>query len=152
MRIRLLKNLASTIIIHKKTLWLLGIGGRGRTTNFNPVIGALTLSSSPHQNDHSLAYIENPNFKISKRWHIGHSDHHRDHEDDLLSGKEGERIFRLGLASDVGLAAGKALTGYLSGSTAIIADAAHSVSDVVIFFFYVSNKDGGCGRRFFVQC
>ncbi|XP_027098323.1 metal tolerance protein 2 isoform X1 [Coffea arabica] len=132
MRIRLLKNLASTIIIHKKTLWLLGIGGRGRTTNFNPVIGALTLSSSPHQNDHSLAYIENPNFKISKRWHIGHSDHHRDHEDDLLSGKEGERIFRLGLASDVGLAAGKALTGYLSGSTAIIADAAHSVSDVVL--------------------
>ncbi|XP_071923418.1 metal tolerance protein C1-like isoform X3 [Coffea arabica] len=132
MRIRSLKNLASPIIIHKKTLWLLGIGGRGRTTNFNPVIGALTLSSSPYQNDPSLAYTENPNFKISKRWHIGHSDHHRDHEDDLLSGKEGERIFRLGLASDVGLAAGKALTGYLSGSTAIIADAAHSVSDVVM--------------------
>lgn len=38
----------------------------------------------------------------------------------------------MGLAADVGLAAGKALTGYLSGSTAIIADAAHSVSDVVL--------------------
>ena len=40
-------------------------------------------------------------------------------------------VFRLGLAADFGLAAGKAVTGYLSGSTAIIADAAHSVSDVV---------------------
>lgn len=38
----------------------------------------------------------------------------------------------MGLAADIGLAAGKAFTGYLSGSTAIIADAAHSVSDVVL--------------------
>ncbi|KAL8215396.1 hypothetical protein R6Q57_004845 [Mikania cordata] len=44
----------------------------------------------------------------------------------------GERIFRLGLAADVGLTAGKILAGYLSGSTAIIADAAHSLSDVVL--------------------
>uniref|UniRef100_A0A2N9E149 Uncharacterized protein n=1 Tax=Fagus sylvatica TaxID=28930 RepID=A0A2N9E149_FAGSY len=49
-----------------------------------------------------------------------------------MSGKEGENIFRLGLAADIGLATGKALTGYLTGSTAIIADAAHSVSDVVL--------------------
>lgn len=44
----------------------------------------------------------------------------------------------MGLAADVGLAAGKALTGYLSGSTAIIADAAHSVSDVVTFLCFCS--------------
>lgn len=58
-----------------------------------------------------------------RRGHTGHS-HHRD-------GREAEKVFRLSLAADVGLAAGKAVAGYLSGSTAIIADAAHSVSDVV---------------------
>lgn len=59
-------------------------------------------------------------------WRRGHTGHSR-HRD----GKEAEKVFRLGLAADFGLAAGKAVTGYLSGSTAIIADAAHSVSDVV---------------------
>ncbi|MFS7901730.1 putative cation efflux protein [Helianthus anomalus] len=71
----------------------------------------------------SFGYYENPNFQISKRWHVGHSHHDQTSE-------EGDRIFRLGLAADVGLTAGKVLTGYLSGSTAIIADAAHSLSDV----------------------
>jgi hypothetical protein len=62
---------------------------------------------------------------------LGHSNHDHGHRHNHVSGKEGEKIFRLGLAADIGLATGKALTGYLSGSTAIIADAAHSVSDVV---------------------
>lgn len=75
----------------------------------------------------SFPYPENPSLKISKRWHVGHSHHH--HEQ---TSQEGERIFRLGLAADIGLTAGKVLTGYLSGSTAIIADAAHSLSDVVL--------------------
>ncbi|KAL0435852.1 UNVERIFIED_CONTAM: Metal tolerance protein C1 [Sesamum radiatum] len=80
-----------------------------------------------------LLFSENPNFKIHRRWHLGHTHHHDHHEHrDLHSGKEGEKIFRLGLAADIGLAAGKAVTGYLSGSTAIIADAAHSISDVVL--------------------
>lgn len=82
----------------------------------------------------STCFSENPNFKIHRRWHVGgghsHHHHHHDHQD-LRSGKEGENIFRLGLAADIGLATGKAVTGYLSGSTAIIADAAHSISDVV---------------------
>nr|XP_043610721.1 metal tolerance protein 2 isoform X2 [Erigeron canadensis] len=82
----------------------------------NPLIPQLYNRSS----------TENPNFKIFKRCHVGHS-HHQDQ-----TSQEGERIFRLGLAADVGLTAGKVLTGYLSGSTAIIADAAHSVSDVVL--------------------
>ncbi|KAL2535314.1 Metal tolerance protein C1 [Forsythia ovata] len=73
----------------------------------------------------------NPNFRIHKRWHIGHS-HHQHHNQDVHSGKEGEKIFGLGLAADIGLATGKSLTGYLTGSTAIIADAAHSISDVVL--------------------
>ncbi|XP_070012119.1 metal tolerance protein C1 isoform X2 [Nicotiana sylvestris] len=70
-------------------------------------------------------------FMLQKRWHTGHSHSHHDH-DDLRSGKNGERIFRLGLAADIGLAASKAFTGYICGSTAIIADAAHSISDVVL--------------------
>ncbi|KAL1542660.1 Metal tolerance protein C1 [Salvia divinorum] len=79
--------------------------------------------------DRPAFYSENPNIKIFRRWHGSHS--HHDHGDSH-HGKEGERIFRLGLAADVGLAVGKAFTGYVSGSTAIIADAAHSVSDVVL--------------------
>ncbi|KDP28108.1 hypothetical protein JCGZ_13879 [Jatropha curcas] len=76
--------------------------------------------------------IDVPLYHISRRWHFGHSHDHSDSRRHRPSGQEGEKIFRLGLASDIGLAAGKALTGYLSGSTAIIADAAHSVSDVVL--------------------
>lgn len=91
----------------------------------NPTIIAQTLNS--HLQDHSLSISQNPIYSIPRRWHMGHS-HHPDED----YGKEGEKIFRLGLAADIGLAAGKALTGYLSGSTAIIADAAHSVSDVVL--------------------
>ncbi|XP_021906855.1 metal tolerance protein 2 isoform X2 [Carica papaya] len=74
-----------------------------------------------------------PTRKVSRRWHFGdsHHHHHHHHHSDL-SGTHGESIFRLGLAADIGLAAGKTVTGYLSGSTAIIADAAHSVSDVVL--------------------
>jgi Co/Zn/Cd efflux system component len=62
---------------------------------------------------------------------LGHSHNDHDHHHHHVSGKEGEKVFRLGLAADIGLAIGKTLTGYLSGSTAIIADAAHSISDVV---------------------
>ncbi|CAA2987678.1 metal tolerance 2 isoform X1 [Olea europaea subsp. europaea] len=92
-----------------------------------PTAALLALNSELYGNSD-----DNPNFKVHKRWHIGHSHRQHDHHQDLSSGKEGEKIFRLGLAADVGLATGKALTGYLSGSTAIIADAAHSVSDVVL--------------------
>uniref|UniRef100_A0A1D1ZHC0 Metal tolerance protein C1 n=1 Tax=Anthurium amnicola TaxID=1678845 RepID=A0A1D1ZHC0_9ARAE len=67
-------------------------------------------------------------FTISRRWHMGdHSHHHHRAE-----GKDADGVFKLGLAADTALSAGKALTGYLSGSTAIIADAAHSVSDIIL--------------------
>ncbi|XP_030451715.2 metal tolerance protein 2 isoform X1 [Syzygium oleosum] len=72
---------------------------------------------------------------VPRRWNLGRSHHDRDRDHDrgrFSAGEEGERIFRMGLAADVCLAAGKAVTGYLSGSTAIIADAAHSASDVVL--------------------
>lgn len=81
--------------------------------------------------DHSTPCAENPSFMIHKRWHVGHT-HHQHEGRDSHSGEQGEKVFRLGLAADIGLAAGKSITGYLSGSTAIIADAAHSISDVVL--------------------
>ncbi|KAK9282317.1 hypothetical protein L1049_005231 [Liquidambar formosana] len=94
----------------------------------------LIQTLNPHLHDTSFIFSDKPNCYISKRWHLGNSrhshDHHHHHHDG--SGEEGEKIFQLGLAADIGLATGKALTGYLTGSTAIIADAAHSVSDVVL--------------------
>ncbi|WVY97880.1 hypothetical protein V8G54_030031 [Vigna mungo] len=110
-----------------------------RYRNLNPLyrtcITRLSSSNFPPPvleslNCHPLQSFltENPAFKIPKRWHLGHS-HHDDHD---RRHKEGENIFRLGLAADICLATGKAFTGYLSGSTAIIADAAHSISDVVL--------------------
>ncbi|XP_031373740.1 metal tolerance protein 2 isoform X2 [Punica granatum] len=92
---------------------------------------------SVHLRDPSSLFHGKPDFyAVPRRWHLGHShshSHSHDHHEHLqLSGKEGENIFRLGLAADIGLSAGKAFVGYLSGSTAIIADAAHSVSDVVL--------------------
>ncbi|KAJ7972922.1 Metal tolerance-like protein [Quillaja saponaria] len=114
--------------------------------NFNPLYKTCTrlLSSHAHRKsqshivqslnfyrlEHPLVFSDNPIYKISRRWHLGHSHDHEHHHH--FNGKEGENIFKLGLAADIGLATGKAFTGYLSGSTAIIADAAHSISDVVL--------------------
>ncbi|WVZ56903.1 hypothetical protein U9M48_007369 [Paspalum notatum var. saurae] len=69
-----------------------------------------------------------PHWLVPARGHVGHSHHHGGE----VGGEASERIFRLGLAADVVLTAGKAVTGYLSGSTAIAADAAHSLSDIVL--------------------
>lgn len=45
--------------------------------------------------------------------------------------RESELISRVGLWADVALTGAKGAAGWLSGSTAILADAAHSVSDIV---------------------
>ncbi|KAL5795644.1 hypothetical protein ACOSQ2_000464 [Xanthoceras sorbifolium] len=113
---------------------------RFRFDNFNSVYRTYVsrLSSQCNKNHHPIFHFKHhPSslfshelyFKVPIRLHLGHS--HHDHRHDF-SGKDAENIFRLGLASDIGLATGKALTRYLSGSTAIIADAAHSISDVVL--------------------
>ncbi|RYR70775.1 hypothetical protein Ahy_A02g005083 isoform B [Arachis hypogaea] len=119
-----------------------------RFRNLNPIYRACIarLSSSSqnrttakkslnlYQKESIFIFSENPVFRIPRREHFGHSHHDHDHHhrfsQDLK--EEGENIFRLGLAADIGLATGKAFTGYVSGSTAIIADAAHSISDVVL--------------------
>ncbi|KAM4086637.1 hypothetical protein ACJW30_10G117600 [Castanea mollissima] len=99
----------------------------------NPIIFQTLNSHLQTLSDSETHKYNHPVYKIPKRWHLGHSHHGHDQEEQNQQyGKEGENIFRLGLAADIGLATGKAFTGYLSGSTAIIADAAHSVSDVVL--------------------
>lgn len=122
---------------------------RYRFYRLNPILQSFytRLSSATHQEFHSIPPIQSlnlqpqnsllgiyddPKNRISRRWHLGHAHRHDDHH---RFGEEGESIFKLGLGADIALAAGKAVTGYLSGSTAIIADAAHSVSDVVIFIW-----------------
>jgi divalent metal cation (Fe/Co/Zn/Cd) transporter len=42
-------------------------------------------------------------------------------------------VLKLGLWGDILLTIGKGTAGYVSGSKAIIADAAHSLSDIVCF-------------------
>uniref|UniRef100_A0A0E0KDN1 Uncharacterized protein n=1 Tax=Oryza punctata TaxID=4537 RepID=A0A0E0KDN1_ORYPU len=74
-----------------------------------------------------------PHWLVPARGHVGHSHSHHHHDGEGEGGGEAsERVFRLGLAADVVLTVGKAVTGYLSGSTAIAADAAHSLSDIVL--------------------
>ncbi|XP_034690814.1 metal tolerance protein 2 isoform X2 [Vitis riparia] len=99
-----------------------------QTPNFP---NSTTRSFNPQSYDPSSIFPHNPIFRVPKRWHFGHSHNHHDHQHHHSS-EVGESIFRLGLFADIGLVTGKALTGYLSGSTAIIADAAHSASDVVL--------------------
>jgi hypothetical protein len=67
------------------------------------------------------------------RTHIGHAAHEHSHEADEKAGEAGERVLKLGLWGDILLTIGKGTAGYVSGSKAIIADAAHSLSDIVCF-------------------
>ncbi|KAJ7235000.1 hypothetical protein O6H91_Y449500 [Diphasiastrum complanatum] len=78
----------------------------------------------------STVAIQKKAWMINRRHHMGHSHHQHGPQQSL--GGPGERVARLGLVSDIALAIGKTAAGYISGSTAIIADAAHSISDVVL--------------------
>lgn len=73
-----------------------------------------------------------PEWRLSqRRTHMGHAHGHDEHESHEKLGAYGEKILRWGLWSDIILTISKAAAGYVSGSTAIIADAAHSASDIV---------------------
>ncbi|KAL2636041.1 hypothetical protein R1flu_007520 [Riccia fluitans] len=71
-----------------------------------------------------------------RRGHTGHAHHHHHHHHTPgqhdNTGKAGERVLRWGLWGDIILSIGKGAAGFVSGSTAIIADAAHSVSDIAL--------------------
>ncbi|KAJ6790508.1 Uncharacterized protein M6B38_248865 [Iris pallida] len=90
-----------------------------RASSRSPRIPHLLLPDD-RRNDHA---------RTATRCHVGHAHGH------VGGGGEGDvsdGVFRLGLAADVALTAGKAVTGYVSGSTALLADAAHSASDIVL--------------------
>lgn len=72
------------------------------------------------------------NWGSGRRTHMGHAHH----EEGSEPGGAGEKVLKLGLLADVLLTIGKGAAGYVSGSAAIIADAAHSLSDIVIASFH----------------
>ena len=69
-----------------------------------------------------------------RRPHTGHSHHHH-HDNSLLISKNksdpGVRITRIGLVVNLGMAAAKGAGGYFFNSQALIADAFHSLTDLV---------------------
>lgn len=64
-----------------------------------------------------------------RRTHMGHAHDLDGHEE--KAGAYGDKVLRWGLWTDMLLTIFKGAAGYISGSTAIIADAAHSASDIV---------------------
>ncbi|GAA94818.1 uncharacterized protein L969DRAFT_97219 [Mixia osmundae IAM 14324] len=81
-----------------------------------------------------------------RRWHAGHA--HEGHQEEtaeaLLAavkgkGDAGSRITLIGLASNVSLVLAKGVGGYLTNSAALIADAAHSLSDLLADFVVLAS-------------
>eukprot|EP00898_Chlorokybus_atmophyticus_P001802 jgi/Chlat1/2622/Chrsp178S02465 len=75
-------------------------------------------------------------WKQQWRGHKGHAHHHAHshgvkQEEGETKDEAAERVTVLGFWADMALTVAKATAGYLSGSSAIIADAAHSISDLV---------------------
>uniref|UniRef100_U9T6B8 Cation efflux protein transmembrane domain-containing protein n=1 Tax=Rhizophagus irregularis (strain DAOM 181602 / DAOM 197198 / MUCL 43194) TaxID=747089 RepID=U9T6B8_RHIID len=82
-------------------------------------------------------------FEQQKRWHINH--HHHGHRNEEHSGliaaltisdskSRGTKITLWGLASNVGLTAAKGVAGVVMNSASLVADAAHSLSDLISDF------------------
>lgn len=73
--------------------------------------------------------------KTQSRGHIGHSHHHGAHDNSYLVSANkkdaGVRITRIGLYVNLGMAIGKGFGGYVFNSQALIADAIHSLTDLV---------------------
>lgn len=76
--------------------------------------------------------------QTQKRSHAGHGHHHHHTEPSaLLSADKSDpayRITRLGLVANVFMAIGKGVGGYMFSSAALLADAAHSLTDLVSDF------------------
>ncbi|KAF1913506.1 cation efflux family-domain-containing protein [Ampelomyces quisqualis] len=69
------------------------------------------------------------------RAHAGHSHHHHHHDNTFLLSKNksdaGVRITRIGLYVNLGMAVSKGFGGYVFNSQALLADAIHSLTDLV---------------------
>ena len=73
--------------------------------------------------------------KTQLRRHGGHAHHHHSHDSTYLTSTDkndaGVRITRVGLCVNIVMAIGKGLGGYFLNSQALIADAFHSLTDLV---------------------
>ncbi|ORX56421.1 cation efflux protein [Hesseltinella vesiculosa] len=84
------------------------------------------------------------------RYHAGHQ-HHHSHDHDLAStlkssGKKGIQITLVGLVANVGLTISKGVAGWYMNSASLLADATHSLSDllsdfVTLYTFKMSRKE-----------
>ena len=79
-------------------------------------------------NYNSLSY----SLVLSKRWHGTHHHHHHHHQTD--SSKEGTRVTILGLFSNIGLTMIKGTGGVLYNSSSLMAEALHSLGDLLSDF------------------
>ncbi|KAL5402435.1 hypothetical protein PMIN03_010669 [Paraphaeosphaeria minitans] len=98
---------------------------------------ALNWSSIAHRRQHlSPATASTMSAtQTQTRSHGGHSHHHHHHDNTYLVSKNkndaGVRITRIGLYVNLGMAVGKGVGGYVFHSQALIADAIHSLTDLV---------------------
>lgn len=92
---------------------------------------ATPSSSSPTLELENGAQAAMATSSCQKRGHAGHS---HSHDSTYLVSKDktdpGVRITRIGLWSNLGMAAGKGVGGYVFNSQAMMADAIHSVTDL----------------------
>ncbi|KAF2241786.1 hypothetical protein BU26DRAFT_524935 [Trematosphaeria pertusa] len=96
---------------------------------------ALNWSSTAHRIRHSSPSAMSTT-RTQTREHAGHSHgHHHHHDNTYLVSKNkkdaGVRITRIGLYVNLGMAVGKGFGGYVFNSQALIADAIHSLTDLV---------------------
>ncbi|CDS07994.1 hypothetical protein LRAMOSA01943 [Lichtheimia ramosa] len=97
-------------------------------------IASTNTARQPCYRQRSAYYTATALLRRTHKTHSGTSHDH--HHVDLLttmqqSGQKGMRITIIGLASNVGLTVTKGVTGWAMNSAALLADAAHSLSDLL---------------------
>lgn len=92
-----------------------------------------------HARPRSIRRSVTPLAMTQTRGHGGHGHHHHHHHDNVYltstnKRDAGVRITRIGLASNLAMAIGKFIGGYVFHSQALIADAYHALTDLVSDF------------------
>ena len=126
-----------------RTLYRQNIFGNTSRSFFNP---ASVLSTTYHtravfgllRNDIRRQLVSKMTSSTTARQHSGHSHHHHHHDNTYLTSTNkkdaGVRITRIGLYVNFLMAFGKGIGGYFLNSQSLIADAFHSLTDLVSDF------------------
>lgn len=124
LQLRVLRTLASTPVLHHPA--------------GSPTPPLLTWNWSSTAHARRLRVPSTMGLSIQTRSHGGHSHHHHHHHHHdntfLLSKNKndaGVRITRIGLYVNLGMAVSKGVGGYVFNSQALVADAIHSLTDLV---------------------